>query len=635
MIAPTPPSYARVVVDVAPAHLDRPFDYRVPEGIVVEVGHQVRVVFAGRRRTGWVVDLSRETQTTAERLLDLVAVEGEDPWFDAEDLALYRWVAQRYAATLADVLRHALPSRIAAVEREGRPPPAQPPADRGDAGRMDWRRYDADALIRAVGAAAGVQPPPAFWLRPMPDVDAAELTADLVRRCLAAGRTALVLGPDPASASPAAALRAAAGAGVDLRVPDRARYRAFLRCRRGDARVAVGERSALFAPLRDLGLVLVDDEANPAYKERRSPRHHVREVALARARMAGAVCVLIGDLPSANLWRLLGDGHVQAVRPDRGTERRASPRVDIVDTSDPKPGTRRARFTESAARALGETVRGGGTAVVLASRGGQGAALVCRNCRLRLTCPVCAGSLAVGRDEHGWRCPACAWAGAAFSCPDCGDVRFSPLAAGAGRLAAELRRSHPSADVARMEGFDAPGPRGRPGIGVMTRGSVVSHPAWLRGRRAGVTVIPDADAMLLRPGFDAAEDTLRLWFAAARWAQRTVVQTREPGHHAVGALVRWDPEGFWEREAPRRSELGYPPAASLIQLRAVEPAVAQEVAGSLREVLAPDEVLGPDQSGAILLKTVRLRGTLAALKPLREDWGRRDLKVRIDVDPLL
>ena len=628
------PRYARVIVDVAPAHLDRPFDYLVPEDTSVEVGQRVRVVFAGRRRPGWVVDVGGDTATEPERIRALASVDGDEPWFDAEDLRLFRWVAQRYAGTLAGVLRHALPQRVAAVEQEGAVEAVVPASD-GPA--FGWDGYDAQPLLDAVSRPPARGAAQAFWLPVLPGDATADVVADLVRRCLAAGSAALVLGPDPASDAPAGALRAAGRAGVDFRTAsDRARYRAFRRCRSGTARTAVGERSAVFAPLRDLGLVVVDDEANAAYKERRNPRHSAREVALGRARMAGATCVLIGDVPSANLWRYVTDGHVTQVGVARGMQRSRAPRVDVVDLADPRPGTRRARFTDTAAKALTASVKQGGAAVVLASRGGQGSALVCRGCTRRLACPTCSGSLAVRRNGDDWHCPACRWEGPPFACPSCGDERFAPLAAGAGRLAAELRRSHPSADVVRMEGFDAPGPRGRPAVGVMTRGSVVARPGWLDDASADVVVVPDADALLLRPDFAAAEDALRLWMATARWTSRVVVQTREPGHHAIQALVRWDASGFWEAEQPRRAELRLPPAAALVQLACADVPDAAAVAHELRQALpSGDEVLGPDLNGALLVKSDDLRGTLAALRPLREDWAKADRKVRVDVDPLL
>jgi primosomal protein N' (replication factor Y) len=626
--------YARVVVGVGPAHLDRPFDYSVPDGMRVGVGSQVRVVFAGRRRTGWVVETGDEPHTAPERIRALSLVQGELAWFDAADLALYRWVADRYAAKLADVLRHALPQRVAGVERESGgwgPPAVVERAARPACPSPAWRPYGASALLQAAARPSGQ----AYWLRVLPDGDAAALVADLIMRCLGAGKGVLVLGPDPASQLPDAALAVTAGA--DWRADNaRDRYRAFLRGRTGHARVAVGERAAVFAPVADLGLVVVDDEANPAYKERRSPRHHAREVALARARMAGATCVLLADLPSANLYKLLRAGHVTAVATDRATQRRHAPRVDVVDLSDPRPGTRRARFAEPAARALSAVVRDAGAAVVLASRGGQGAALACRGCRRRLTCPNCQGWLSVVAGDGGWRCPSCGWTGPAFPCPDCGDHRAVPLAAGAARLASELARSHASAEVVRMEGFDAEGPESRPAIGVMTRGSVVSRPAWLGPASADLTVLPDADAMLGRPVLDAAEDALRLWLAAARWSRRVVLQTREPGHHAVQALVRSDPLGFWQRETRWRAQLRYPPAASLVRVALRDAQTAAAVAVELRGALpAGDEVLGPDLAHELIVKCDDLRGTLSAIAPLRHAWSNAGRTVRLDVDPLL
>ena len=659
MPAPAPAGtdvrYARVVVDVAPDHLDRPFDYRVPDGAAVAVGQQVRVSFSGRRRDGWVVDLAEQPETAAARVQPLLAVHPA-VLFDEAGLRLFRWVAGRYAAPLASVLRHALPPRVAGVEREASRWPEATEATRAlrpPCVGEHWRPYRASGLLKAVSGPAGEEGSSgAWWLRPLPGDDPAALVADLVARCLAGGRDALVLSPDPASALPAAALAQAPGAGADLRATDDApaRYRAFLRGRLGHARVAVGERGGVFAPLRELGLVVVEDEANPAWKEQRSPRHHAREVALARAHLSGAVCVLLGDLPSAQLWRHLQDGLVRRVEADRAEERRRTPRVEVVDRSDPRPGARRTRLSDAASRAISGAVRDGQAAVVLAVRGGEGAALACRSCGRRRECPVCAGSLKAPRNpgrvdsvnvtltqstHPGWVCAACGWAGPAFDCLACGADETSPLAAGAGRLAQELAKAHPDADVVRMEGFDAPGPQRLPAIGVMTRGSVVRRPDWLRGAPAAVVVLPDADALLNRPALDAAEDALRLWFAAARWSSHVVLQTAEPTHPAVQALVRWDPAGFWEREAERRAPLAFPPARSLIRLVAPPDAV-QDVAGALRDGLPPgDEVLGPDPDGGLLVKSAHLRGTLDALAPMRHAWAKADRKVRVDVDPLV
>lgn len=644
----TAPRYARVVVDVDPAHLDRPFDYRVPDGACVAVGNRVKVTFHGRRRAGWIVDFADHPEVDADKVRGL-APWGDRAWFNDEDLRLFRWVARRYAAPLAHVLRHALPKRIAAVDRDatGWGPPAPMgamgtkggQAPDGDAREwsVEWKAYDAAKMLRAVGK-SHAEAAPAFWWRPLPDGDADRLTTELVRATLDAGRGVVLVAPDPRSPL-VETMQATFGQVVgDHRSAraDRTRYRAFVRGRTGHVQVAVGERSAVFAPVPALGLIVVDDEANPAWKERRSPRHHVREVALARARMANAVCVLRGDLPSAALWRLLEAGHVQRVEPGRGIERARRPRVDVVDLGSPRPGVRRARLSTLANRGLGQVVAANGRAVVLAARGGIGAALACTNCGRRRECPVCAGSLRPDRNVGGtWECPGCGWSGQAFRCNGCHAERTAPLAAGAGRLAQELQKSHKSAQVVRMEGFDAPGPDRSPAIAVMTRGSVVDDPRWLAGQQASLVVAPDADGMLSRPSVDAAEDTLRLWFAVARLTGRMIVQTRDPGHHAVQALVRWDPCGFWDAESPRRAAFGFPPARSLVRIMA-PPDQAMAVGDELRQALpSGDELLGPTPEGAWIVKTAELWATITPVYQLRQKWDRAGSGVRVDVDPVV
>ena len=626
--------YARVIVDVEPLHLDRPFDYAIPGALHVEVGHEVRVSFAGRRRNGWVVEVGDTTDTDSARVKDLLDVRGPLPRFDDDGLRLCRWVARRWGGTLASVLRHALPRRVAAVEasiqRWGDPGVVEgvtrPPCPTGA-----WRHYAGSALLQAASApATATAPAPAYWLQPLPGDDLAALVTDLVARCLAAGRDALVLAPDPQSPVPDACLALAGSAGADLRGArsDRARYRAFLRGRTGHARLVVGERAGVFGPLRDLGLIIVTDEANPAYKERRSPRHHARDVALARGRLTGATTVLTGALPSAALWRLLGRGDVATVEAQRSEVRAQAPRVDVVDPRERQ--TVRSRLSGPADDAVRSTVDGGGVAVMLVARRGDGTVLACRRCGLRATCPVCEGSLAP-LGAHRRRCATCGWEGPAASCASCGGEQFAPLAAGTTRWAAELQRAHPDAEVVVMEGFDAPGPTSRPAIAVMTRGSVVRRPAWLGDDVAAVLVLPDADALLGRPRYDAAEDLLRLCMAVV-WARRIIVQTRQPTHPAVQALVRWDAVGFWRGEAERRAELGYPPSRVLIHLDAAD---ADAVAGAVGAALPDgDQLSGPDVDGRLLVKSSDPRGTLSALEPVRRRWSSDDVRVTLDVDPV-
>lgn len=624
---------ARVIVDVAPFHLDRPFDYLLPvDGEAVTVGQRVLVPFAGRQVRGLVVETGVETALEARRLRRIIRVLGAHVWVSDDDLALLRWAASRFGAPLADVVRHALPGRTVDVERraaargwyphadEPRKSHAVPAADPawdvyGDQGR---------ALLDATASGRG-----AFMWRPRPDEDVAARIVDLAERTLATGRDVLVIVPQPVSAVADRLVDAMTVPTVDLRPAStpRLRYRGWLEGRTGRARVVVGERGAVFTPLASLGLAVVIDEANPALKERRSPRHHAREVALERARRASGVGLLVGTVPSASTWRLLAQRRIAPVTPSRAAERDARPTVHLADQNAEPKG----RFSRRAIAVLRDAVSEGAYGVVLAARRGEGRAMVCGACGEAVGCPSCGASLR--GENRRWLCEAC---GAATQttprCAQCGSDHLVPLAAGVARIAAELRRTV-RAPVAELEGYQATPPPA-PAVLVMTRGSVGESPPG----PVGAVVLADLDSMLRRPVLDAAEDTLRLAMAIASWCAGSdapvVAQTRQIEHHVVTALQRWDPGGFWRTEQQLRAAVRFPPSSYAIRLATN----ASDAMDALNAVLpGTDELLGPlRQAGrdAFLIKSDDRDATLTALRDVREQWSRDGAEVRLDVDPV-
>jgi primosomal protein N' (replication factor Y) (superfamily II helicase) len=303
-------SAVQVVVDVPLFHLDRPFTYRVPEALrdTVRLGSRVKVPFGGRRRVdGWVVGFADELPPGARDLIRLVSPV---PVFGPRDLALLRWVADRWAGTLADVLRLAVPPRVAAVEAavDGRAvggPDGERPGPAPD---------DPLAALVARGWAGAV-----LW-RPLPGEDRGARAVAMVEAALAAGKGALVITPEVAAGSDVGdAVRKSFPEAADLSsdLPDRRRYRAWVELRTGRKRLAVGGRSAVLAPVPRLGCILVDDEANRAHKEQRTPRYHAREVALRRAAIEGATCVLTATVPSAEAVAAVRAGQARLLAPDR------------------------------------------------------------------------------------------------------------------------------------------------------------------------------------------------------------------------------------------------------------------------------------------------------------------------------
>ncbi len=631
------PRIARVVVEVEPLHLDRPFDYLVGDHAGLCVGQRVQVSFAGRRVRGLVVELADASDVPVQRLRPVTRVLGPHVWVRPDEIEVLRWAASRFGAPVADVVRHALPARTVDVERRAEasgwfPAGTRPPWDPDDEpDATAWEAYgEAGAALRAdVRAGRG-----SVWWRPLPGEPVGDRLVDLARLTLAGDRDVLVVVPDRGSSIGRAVVEALGEVVADLRQGSspRVHYGQWLRARCGVARVVVGERSAAFAPLDRLGLAVVVDEANPAHKERRSPRHHARDVVLERARRAGAVGLVVGTVPSAIGWDLLRRRRLTPVVAPRRVEREARPRFVLADW-DRQP---RARLSREALRALEQATAAGTYGVVLSVRRGEGRALVCSRCGVRFACPTCATSLAARDDRLA--CEGCGWSTSRRV--RCGDCRgeLVPLAAGTERIAHELRRAL-DVEVAELEGYDAPAPV-PPAVLVMTRGSVMDAPPG----PVGAVVLPDLDALLLRPTLDAAEDTLRLGMAVSTWASPrggssdapVVVQTRQPDHPVVDALLRWDPGAFWRHEAPLREPLRFPPAAHAIRVE-----VAGEASTRTAEVQAHltegDDVLGPIPEGPRLRFLVRCDDrarTLASLGPLRVAWSRDGVEARVDVDPV-
>ena len=648
---------ARVVVDAAPAHLADPLDYLIPAGTAVHVGSRVEVPFGGRRSRGLVVGLADDSELPGSRLRPLARVLGPFAWADAGDLALLRWAADRFGAPLSDVVRHALPDRVVAAERDVAalgelPPPgpvAPPPARVAGpppALPSGWGPYGADGAALHTAAADGAG---TFLWRPLPGEDVAGSLGELVTACLAGGRDVLVIVPDPASPTADRVLADAAArevATVDLRgtADRRGVHAAWLRCRAGHVRVAVGGRAAAFLPLGRLGLAVVLDEANPVHKERRSPRHHVREVVLERARRAGAVGLAVGTVPSAAARALVTAGRLRTVLGDDDSVRRRRPSVHVATGA----GEARARLSRAAVAVLRRATADGGYGVVLAARRGEGRALVCVRCRDLVRCPRCASPVARTAEGGRW-CPSCGDASPRPpACVRCGPGALSPLAAGAARLGTELRATL-DVPVAVLEGHARPAPPA-PAVLVMTRGSVLDRPpagAPVRG-----VVLPDLEGALRRPALDAAEDALRLAFTVAGWTVAgrenppttdrpdVVVEATDPEHHAVRALVAWDPDLFWAAEEPLRAAVRLPPATAVVRLevrpgrRGTLPDLRAELGGLLP---ADDELAGPlpqAEGVAWLLRTADRRATLAALAGPRAAWSRAGADVRLDVDPV-
>jgi primosomal protein N' (replication factor Y) (superfamily II helicase) len=604
---------ARVAVDVPLPHLDRPFDYLVPESLTESAvpGCRVRVRFAGRLTGGYLLERVSGSDH-AGGLAYLERVVSPEPVLSAEIAGLARAVADRYGGTLADVLRLAIPPRHAGAEARAAAhrnagagmaagsagPGESAPGLAPEAG--PWARYPAGESFLA--ALAGGRAPRAIWSA-LPGPDWPEEIARAAAAAAAAGRGALVVVPDARDLGLIdAALASALGPGrhvsLAAQLGPAERYRRWLAVARGDVRIAAGTRSAMFAPVTDLGLVVIWDDGDDLHAEPRAPYPHAREVLALRAHRCAAAVLFGGFARTAETAQLMAGGWARPLEAGRAMVRRCAPAITATggDTELARDeAARTARLPGIALRASREALERG-PVLFQVPRRGYLAAVSCERCHARVRCGQCAGPVALAGPRAAPRCGWCA-APAGRPCASCGHTGLRALVTGAGRTAEELGRAFPSVPVRTSGGAEviAEVP-GSPAVVVATPGA---EPRAAGGYAAAVLL--DGWALLGRASLRAAEEALRRWMNAAALVRPgpdggTVIVVADGGLPVVQALVRWDPATHAARELAERRELRFPPTVSMASVAG--PGAAVQDLLSVTQLPAGAEVLGPVPAAA-------------------------------------
>ncbi|GGG59219.1 putative primosomal protein N' [Kocuria dechangensis] len=602
---------ARVLLDTHVPHLDRPFDYAVPAELAATAvpGVRVKVGFGGQVLTGFVLERAADSEVMT-RLQPLRRVLSPLPVLAPEIARLAEDVAARSAGTVADVVRVAVPPRVARVEKEVEREVEQrlaegpdrstglSPQAPGPSHDAAWADYAGGPAVLAELGAGGAPRAVVEVLPSHPAHDWTDVLAAAVGAAWRAGRGAVAVVPDQkALARLERAVAAEIGAEhlVRLHAEDgpTPRYRAFLAAATGQVRVVLGTRSAAYAPVDDLGLVCCWDDGDENLVEQRAPYQHARDVLLLRAERTGCAALFAGHAVSPEALRLVVSGWARRVAPPRNVLRTHMPR--IVSTADSYHAARdplasRARLPETAFRAAREALARGPVLVQVA-RAGYAPHLACERCREPARCAHCEGPLGVVSRRGVPRCGWCGRSAHGWACAACGSPRMRLVTVGALRTAEELGRAFPQVPVVASSGetVRATVP-GTPALVVATPGA---EPVAEGGYAAALLL--DGNLMLMRPALRAAEQTLRRWFNAAALVRRArdggVVVVTAEHESAVGALVRWDPAGHAERELAERQALGLPPAVRSAALTGPAAAVAAFLAAL--ELPPGVRVIGP------------------------------------------
>ena len=550
-------------------------------------GVRVKVKFNGQELGGYLLERIAESDA-GHTLVPLHKVVSPVQVLTPALAELAGNVAARYAGTVSDVLRVAIPPRVARLEKELTADgvlAAGPPAAGVGAGKPEpdetlvpsttaiWSRYaNGAAFLQHLGAGESPRAVLSALQGFGPDGWPA-LLAGAVAAVRASGRGAVVVVPDyrdldrveealAALLPPEDIARLAADDGPTPR------YRNYLRLLTGSAGVAVGTRSAAYAPVHNLGLAVCWDDGDDLHIEQRSPYAHTREVLLLRAEQEGAACLLAAHTRSTELQRLVESGWARPVEADRPEVRRTVPRV--VNTADSfeqerDPLARVARLPGAAWRAAKEGLERGPVLVQVA-RSGYAPSLVCASCREPARCPACSGPLAIAGAAGSSAVPQCRWCSApapAWRCSQCSSPRLRRAATGVLRTAEELGRAFPGKPVITSSGDHVRA--SVPDTQALVVATVGAEPVAAGGYAAALLL--DGDSLLRRENLRAGEDAVRRWFNAAALVKPApeggLVVITADDTAGVGALLRWDAGGYARRELSLRKELQLPPAVRI------------------------------------------------------------------------
>lgn len=589
---------ARVLPMLSVPHLDREFDYLVSaeQSDDAQPGVRVRVRFHGRLVDAFVLERRSDTDHSG-KLGWLDRVVSPEPVLTREVRRLVDAVAARYAGTRADVLRLAVPPRHAAAEKQASPdlpPPAARPVDAS--GWADYGRGEQFLAAIREGRAAR-----AVW-QALPGERWPQRLAEAAAVAVQSGRGALLIVPDQRDVD---ALHAAACEYVDesrvvalsAGLGPSQRYKRWLAVLRGQARLVIGTRSAVFAPVADLGFVAVWDDGDDSLSEPRAPYPHAREVAMLRAHQLRCAALLGGYARTAEAQALVRSRWAHDLVAPRAVVRARAPRVAAVDDSafdqERDPAARTARVPSMALRAARTALAAGHPVLVQVPRRGYIPALACARCRTVARCRHCTGPLSLpDRDAHGAVCRWCARTELSLRCVSCGSDAVRAVVVGARRTAEELGRALPGAVVITSGGDTVLSTvRAGPAVVVATPGAEPVAPGGY-----GAALLLDGWALLGRQDLRAAEDTLRRWMAATALVRSRadggmVAVIAESVIPTVQSLIRWDPLGHAETELDARTEVGLPPAVHLAVLDGTPEAVAALVDAAT--LPAEADLLGP------------------------------------------
>jgi len=643
------------------------FDYEIPEHARGRLQPGMRVVcpFGHRRLIGMVVALRSKSAIKSPRMLSRVL--DPRPMLDEEGFRLAAWLVEAYYCSFGEACAAMVPSglRLRGIPEEAHGASSLPVVPEFTA----QQRVAFEALRGAIESHRHA----AFLLHGVTGSGKTELYLRTIARALEQGRSAVVLVPEIAI-TPQTTDRFRERFGDEVvvwhsRLTARQRAARWERLLTGRSRIVVGTRSAVFAPVQRLGVVVLDEEHDPSYKQDQSPRYHARDVALARARLAQAIVILGSATPSVESYYAATTGPLRLLELTERVQGRPLPQVEIVDMRKEFGGRRRVSLLSTRlSRALQRVVEAKEQAILLLNRRGFSRVAQCPACGSAMRCQDCTVPLVYHASRRELVCHYCnRREPIPEMCPVCHKGYLRLRGAGTERVESELHRLFPGSGIARMDTDSMKAATSHRELYDSMRTQLIDLLVGTQMVAKGLDIpqvtlvgVVSADTALNLPDFRAGERTFDLLTQVAGRAGRgdrpghVVVQTYCPTHYAIRAASRHDYAAFYREEIEMRKRLGLPPFVHLVELTIQDrsrhrvQAAAEALRAALVRVIGRRRIgiLGPAPHRIAAVRGIfrwhlvlKARQIDPLVKIISETLGEgrrfHGLPVIVDVDPLL
>jgi primosomal protein N' (replication factor Y) len=617
--------YAKVIVDISLAKLDRTFTYSIPEEMrdSVRPGVRVTVPFGSRRLSGYVLELIEEPDYEADKIKAIAAVENGYAEVESVMVRLARWMKAEYGCTLNQALKTVVPvpreirkraTRVEQVPELGKaedgslPPELNAAQKEAVAGIL--ASYPKPALIFGVTGSGKTE----IYM---------SLIAEMIRR----GRQTILLIPEIAltyqNLSRFTGRFGSRVGVVNSRLSAGEKSECFRRARRGELDVMIGPRSALFTPFPNTGLIIIDEEHEGAYNSDTTPKYNAVDTARKLSELLGAGLVLGSATPSLESYTRALAGEYGLYRlPSRAVSGSVIPKVTVVDLRKELREGNRGIFSRQLLTLMAMRLQRHEQIMLFLNRRGFTGFISCRSCGQPIKCPHCDVSMTVHKNGR----LVCHYCGHNVPmpdrCPACGSPYIAGFGVGTQKVEAEVKKLFPEASILRMDMDTTSRKDGHSKIlaafGAGEADILIGTQMIVKGHDfPNVTLVGvlAADLSLYAQDFRASERTFQLLTQAAGRAGRgsvpgdVVIQTYSPDNYAVAAAARQDYYGFYRREMVFRSLMNYPPAGSmlfvLVSSEQEELAWKEAKAIAVELLSEADEktsVIGPSDAGISKLK---------------------------------